>query len=123
MIFGIGNDIVKVSRMEKWVKDEKIVGRYFNDAEIKKSGTMQYLCERYAARFAAKEAFGKALGTGVFIFTLKEIFVTNGKSGEPHFNVTGEAKKIFDRICPGGKIFLSISHEKDYALATVVIEK
>lgn len=109
--------------MEKWVKDEKLIRRYFNDAEIKKTGTAQYLSERYAARFAAKEAFGKALGTGVFIFTLKEIFVTNGKNGEPHFNVTGKSKEIFDKICPGGKIFLSISHEKDYALATVVIEK
>lgn len=123
MIFGIGNDISKVSRFEKWVKNQKLIERYFNEKEIKSDGSLQYLCQRYAARFAAKEAFGKAMGTGVFGFSLRDVFVTNGKAGEPILNVTGDAKTVLDKLCPSAKVFVSLSHENDFAIATVLIEK
>ena len=70
MIFGIGTDIAKVSRFEKWVRSPEMIQRFFNECEIVHveedfvEKRLQFLCEHYAARFAAKEAFAKALGTG-----------------------------------------------------------
>ena len=68
MISGIGCDIAKVSRFEKWVKNNEMIQRFFNPCEIalvseeEKEKRLHFLCEHYAARFAAKEAFAKALG-------------------------------------------------------------
>lgn len=119
MIYGIGTDIVKVCRMEKWAADSKMIERFFNSKEIKQNGTAEY----YAARFAAKEAFSKALGTGLSGFELNEVYVTNDKLGKPELNCTGKALKLLQERCGDCKLFLSLSHEKDYAIAYVVIEK
>ena len=74
MIYGIGTDITKVSRFEKWVKNEEFIKRFFNPQEIMENGSLNAKCEHYAARFAAKEAFSKALGTGITGFNLKEYY-------------------------------------------------
>lgn len=124
MIYGIGTDIAKVSRFERWERDGRMICRFFNEAEIVRHGTPLFRCQHYASRFAVKEAFSKALGTGIVGFALTEVFVTSGKSGEPHLNLTGKAAEIFERRCgKNAKLFVSISHEKEYALATVLIEK
>ena len=67
MIFGVGTDIAKVSRFEKWVRRPEMISRFFNACEIPGEGReavserqIHFLCEHYAARFAAKEAFAKA---------------------------------------------------------------
>ena len=73
MIYGIGTDITKVSRFEKWVKNEEFIKRFFNSQEIMVSGSISAKCEHYAARFAVKEAFSKALGTGISGFNLQEL--------------------------------------------------
>ncbi len=65
MIFGIGTDIVDVRRFEKWLENEELLERYFNEAELFSKGSKSSLCQHYAVRFAAKEAFSKALGTGI----------------------------------------------------------
>lgn len=119
MIFGIGTDIVEVRRMEKWAADSKMLERFFNPNEIKQNGTAEY----YAARYAAKEAFAKALGTGFKSFELSEIFVTKDELGKPELNCTGKALKLLNERCGECQLFLSLSHEKDYAIAYVVIEK
>lgn len=123
MIYGIGIDIAKVSRFEKWLENPKMIERFFNDAEKVERGTLSFRCQHYASRFAAKEAFSKALGTGIVGFALTEIFVTNGKFGEPYINVMGKAKDLLESRCgKDAKTFVSISHEKEYAVATVIIE-
>ena len=73
MIFGIGTDITKISRFEKWVTNPEMMSRFFNEKEYSESGTVAARCEHAAARFAAKEAFSKALGTGLCGFSLKEV--------------------------------------------------
>lgn len=124
MIYGIGVDIAKVSRFEKWLENPKMIERFFNDAEKVERGTPSFRCQHYASRFAAKEAFSKALGTGIVGFALTEVFVTNGKFGEPYINVMGSAKDLLESRCgKDAKVFVSISHEKEYAVATVVIER
>ncbi len=129
MIYGIGTDIARTSRFEKWVKNPDVIRRFFNPAEIKEIKSdeeterrLSSLCQHYAARFAAKEAFSKALGTGVRDFSLDEVYVKNDELGKPELFLKGAAESVFNKRCPSGKIHLSLSHEKEYATAFVVIE-
>ena len=123
MIFGIGTDIAQVNRFEKWVENPQMFMRFFNPAEIMEKGSLAAKCQHYAARFAAKEAFSKALGTGIAGFELKEVYVVNDPLGKPELKVEGKAlellkQKTVDDSC----LHVSLSHEKEYALAFVVIE-
>lgn len=122
MIYGIGTDITKVSRFEKWVKNEEFIKRFFNSQEIMENGTLNAKCEHYAARFAAKEAFSKALGTGITGFNLKDVFITNDEDGKPKLNIQDNAKKILKNCCGECNVFVSLSHEKEFAIAFVIIE-
>ncbi|MBQ2601683.1 MAG: holo-ACP synthase [Treponema sp.] len=123
MIFGIGVDIIRISRFEKWIKNPDILKRFFNPAEMA-SGETEVLTQHYAARFAAKEAFSKALGTGVVGFGLKDVYIQTYSNGKPELVVTGKALELMDGICGrGARVFVSLSHEKEYAVANVVIER
>lgn len=134
MIFGIGIDLVEVSRFKKWIKDKNLILRYFNEKEMSEKNIsetdpenlsdrqLSAMCQHYAVRFAAKEAFSKALGTGLSGFDLRDVYVLKEESGKPYIKLGESARKIFDEKCPGAKIFLSLSHEKDYAIADVIIE-
>lgn len=122
MIVGIGIDVVHVYRLKRWEKVPGLYARFFHPNELaaalpRGEGGILSL----AARFAAKEAFGKALGTGLHGFALKEIAVMNDELGKPHLHLYGRAQEAFERY--GGKsVFVSLSHERDNALAVVVIE-
>ena len=122
MIIGIGVDISKVSRFEKWVKDEKMIPRFFNAAEINNCRSIQSACEHYAARFAAKEAFGKALGVGLAGYDMKDIYIVNDEKGRPELKVENKAKDLLESKCENPIIHVSLSHEKEYATTFVVIE-
>jgi holo-[acyl-carrier protein] synthase len=122
MIKGIGIDMVKIDRLRAWITDPKLCARFFHPRELtlfrgKKPRNIVSL----AARFAAKEAFGKALGTGLKGFSLKEIAVVNDEHGRPHMHLHGKAAAALKSI-GGGTIFISLNHEVDYALAMVIIE-
>lgn len=123
MIIGIGVDISKVSRFEKWVKDEKMIPRFFNAAEINNCRSIQSACEHYAARFAAKEAFGKALGVGLAGYDMKDIYIVNDEKGRPELKVENKAKDLLESKCENPIIHVSLSHEKEYAIAYVIIEE
>lgn len=125
MIYGIGCDIVKVSRLKKWVENEKILNRFFSDKELYERNNLNQnqICEYYAVRFAAKEAFVKALGTGFSSFKLKEIYVQNDKNGKPELKLEGKVKVFFEKIVgKNAKIHISLSHEKEYAISYVILE-
>jgi len=123
MIFGIGTDIADVRRFDKWVKNPEMFNRFFNDAEIMNRGTDNAKCQHYAVRFAAKEAFSKALGTGISGFELKDVYITNDESGKPVLNVENSAEKLIKQLCGDNyKLHVSLSHEKDYATAFVIVE-
>ncbi|MBA7697531.1 Holo-[acyl-carrier-protein] synthase [subsurface metagenome] len=122
MILGLGIDVVHVYRLRRWSKIPGLYQRFFNPDEIKaclprgEAGILSL-----AARFAAKEAFGKALGTGLQGFSLREISVINNKNGKPIMYLSGRAEQAFKKF-GGKKIFLSLSHEQYNALAVVIIE-
>ena len=126
MIYGVGTDISEVIRFNKWIDNPSMIQRYFSSSEILNiSETLGKgkILQHYAARFSAKEAFSKALGTGIRGFSLKEVFVQKDENGKPFIKLEGNAEKIFRERCGNSaSIHLSISHEKDYAVAFVVIE-
>tara|TARA_B100000963_G_scaffold278823_1_gene247266 strand:+ start:591 stop:974 length:384 start_codon:yes stop_codon:yes gene_type:complete len=123
-IFGIGTDIVNVDRIKNSLKNKKFINRIFNIKEIKKCVKINNSNNCYAKRFAAKEAFSKALGTGISKgINFNEIVILNRKTGKPYINIIGQTKetlnKKFKRKKP--KISLSLSDEKKYAVAFVTI--
>ena len=122
MIAGIGTDIAEVKRFERWVKNPQLLERFFNEKELSTAKSASAKCQHYAVRFAAKEAFSKALGTGI-TFNLKEVYITNNSEGAPLLNIEGTALSLMKERLGECKAFVSLSHEKDYAVAFVVLEK
>ena len=123
MIYGIGTDIADVRRFAKWVENPELIERFFNKREIKTAGSRQALQEYYASRFAVKEAFSKALGTGVAGFELGDVYVGHNEEGKPELRLEGRAASLVEMRCgKDARISVSLSHEKEYAVAFVVIE-
>ena len=122
-IIGIGNDIVEIGRIRNALgkHGEAFVRRLLTPGEIALAGSKYDPVIFYAGRWAAKEACAKALRCGIgekCSFT--DITVLNNENGAPEITLTGNALNSFQQL-GGSNIFLSISHEKDYAVATVVI--
>ena len=123
-IFGIGTDIVSVDRIKNSLKNKKFIGRIFNEKEILKCKKNSNRINCYAKRFAAKEAFSKALGTGISNgINFNEIVILNKKSGKPYINIIGQTKRTLKKKFKNkkSKISLSLSDEKKYAVAFVTI--
>ena len=96
----------------------------FNVTEIDKCNKQLNKTNCYAKRFAAKEAFSKALGTGISKgINFNEIIVFNIKSGKPGVRLLGNTKKLVEKILSKKKfnIFLSLSDDEPFAVATVII--
>ena len=123
-IYGIGTDIANINRIKKSLKSKNFIDRVFNKNEVKKCNNQINKANCYAKRFAAKEAFSKAIGTGISKgINFNEIIVHNIKSGKPNIKLLGNTKKVVNRIINKKKfnIFLSLSDDKPFAVATVVI--
>ena len=124
-IFGVGTDIIKVSRIEKFLKNKKSLQRLFNKDEIFYCNKKKNFINCFAKRFAAKEAFSKALGTGISEgINFNEIVISNKLSGEPFIKLTKESKKIVEKkLTKKFRVLLSLSDEEKYAVAFVTILK
>ncbi len=123
-IYGIGTDVVNINRIKKSLKNRNFIARLFNKVEVKKCNNQLNKANCFAKRFAAKEAFSKALGTGISRgINFDEIIVYNIKSGKPRIKLFGNTKKVVNKILNKKKfnIFLSLSDDKPFAVATVVI--
>jgi holo-[acyl-carrier protein] synthase len=125
MIFGIGTDIVRIERIQTLVEryGDRFVGRILSASEIAVFAKHQNNIAFLAKRFAAKEAVAKAFGCGIgqdMAFT--EISVINTSSGKPCVELLGKAKQFASRLNIR-KIEISLSDERDFALAFVVIEQ
>lgn len=122
MILGTGVDIVEVERIKEAMQQHSFAQKIFSEAE-------QKYCEArksqkyasYAARFAGKEAFVKALGTGFRGGTFAEISIENDSLGCPFITVSGFYQKLIEdkKIT---NISISLSHTKKYAMAQVIVE-
>jgi holo-[acyl-carrier protein] synthase len=121
MVEGVGIDIVEVSRIQKSIEDYGFLftGKIFTKEEINYCMDKPNPYQHYAARFAAKEAFSKATGTGWNSdFSWQEVEVLNEKNGKPYLRLSGNCQRNFGTK----KIFLSLSHSGDYVAAVVIIE-
>ena len=127
MIIGIGNDLIRISRIEKTIErfGDRFIRRIFTEHEKNKCEKRYLRNSSYAKRFAAKEACSKALGTGF----RKGVFwhdmgVVNLPSGKPTMVLTGGALKRLKEITPDGQnaqIDLTITDELPMAEALVII--
>jgi holo-[acyl-carrier protein] synthase len=126
MILGIGVDIVDINRIkEKIDSDSGFKDYVFSVNEINACDKKSNRYESYAARFAAKEAFLKAIGTGIdFRFELHQLEVHNNESGKPYFILSSIIEEQLSAL-PGGmpEIHLSMSHSSQQAIAFVVFNK
>ena len=122
-IYGIGTDIVSVDRIKKTLKNKNTLSRLFYKDEIAKCSKLIKSNNCYAKRFAAKEAFSKALGTGISNgINFNEIVIMNEKNGKPFIKLRGKTMQILKKkFKKNVKISLSISDEKKYAVAFVTI--
>lgn len=122
MIIGIGTDIAEVSRIAKSIENISFKEKVFSKNEISYCETKTNKAENYAARFAAKEAFFKSLGTGWRGgMAFNEVEVINDDLGKPNLSIIGKtAEYIKEKNIK--IIHVSLSHIKDVAMATVVLE-
>lgn len=122
MITGIGLDFVAVTRIAHWLDDDALCRRFFHPSELEAVKSRGAEAARsLAARFAAKEAFAKALGTGFAGLTLMDIRVENERSGKPRLVLEGTALKAM-KLAGATSVHLSITHEKNLAAAQVILE-
>tara|TARA_B100000073_G_scaffold265312_1_gene224944 strand:- start:255 stop:641 length:387 start_codon:yes stop_codon:yes gene_type:complete len=125
-IFGVGVDLVKNQRIKQSIKKKGFVEKIFSKKEIFYSQKTSNKVNFFAKRFAAKEAFSKALGTGFKEgLNFKKIEILNDKMGKPYYYNSNNIKRIiYNRFkIRSYDLFLSISDETDYSVAFTVIQK
>lgn len=122
MIVGVGCDIIEIERIARAIKSESFIRRVFTAEEAaycQRRG--QQAAASFAARFAAKEAVLKALGTGLREGSLQEIAVDNDGLGKPLVQLSGHFAMLAKQL--GVKnIQISLSHSRDFAVAYVIME-
>ncbi len=127
MIFGIGIDTIEVQRIEKTIAEygDQFLLRIYTDAEVRYCRSRKFSAEHFAARFAAKEAFAKAIGTGIRRgFIWKEVEVQKEYSGKPIIKLQGSMIGNVAKIVGAEyQIQVSITHTKNMAEAMVAVEK
>jgi len=123
-IAGIGIDLVHIERIEKlWdTHGESFLTKSFTEAEIETCKPNKRAAEMFAARFAAKEALMKAFGSGLYSgVNFGDIEIVGGLNTKPEIKLHGKIKDLADESNIS-KIFVSMTHEKEYAAAVVVLE-
>ena len=126
IILGIGVDIVDNTRITKSLKNNLFIKRIFSNSEISIAKKLKYKKNYYSKRFAAKEAFVKSIGTGFRNnLNYNDISIINDKLGKPSFVISEKIKKIVKKQFKITlfNFFLSISDEKKYSVAYVILQK
>ena len=125
-IIGNGVDIIKNSRINNSLKIKGFLNRIFTEKEIQQGKKLKNKINFYAKRFAAKEAFVKAIGTGFRSdINFIDIEIKNYKNGKPYISLSKKLNNFLKKKfkIQKYKVFLSLSDEKDYSIAFVVIDK
>ncbi|GAB6877534.1 holo-ACP synthase [Thermaerobacter litoralis] len=123
MIVGAGIDLVQVERIEAILRRRgwRWAERVFSPEELAAAGSGPHRARRLAARWAAKEAFAKALGTGLRGFGWRDIRVRQDGAGRPWLEVSGRAAAMAE-AAGVRRIHLSLSHDGQWAVAQVILE-
>ena len=124
-VLGIGVDIIENRRIKNSLKNNKFINRIYSPKELKLSKKTNNKVAFFSKRFAAKEAFSKALGTGFRSgLEFKDIEIVNDRAGKPQYVKNKKIKKIVQNKfkIKNFNSFLSISDEKDYSIAFTIIQ-
>jgi holo-[acyl-carrier protein] synthase len=124
MVIGVGTDVIEIARIAQSIDrfGDRFLARVFTPREIAYCRRKKNAAESFAARFAAKEAGAKALGTGISQgVSWLELEVNREPSGRPTLELTGRAAQRASRLGIAG-ISLSLTHSKDIAFAVVIME-
>jgi holo-[acyl-carrier protein] synthase len=124
-ILGVGVDIIQNNRIKNLIKSHKFRDRIYSINELKQSTSSKNKIGYFSKRFAAKEAFAKALGTGFRNdLNFKDIEIMNDKFGKPYYSKTKKITKIIKKKfkVKNFNCFLSISDEKEYSTAFTIIQ-
>ena len=124
-ILGIGVDIIENKRIKKSIKNIKFINRIYSSKELKLSTLSINKTSFFSKRFAAKESFAKAMGTGIRNnLNFKDIEVINDKLGKPYYIKNKKISKIIKKKfnVKNFNCFLSISDEKNYSTAFTIIQ-
>ena len=125
-IIGVGVDIVKNKRISSSIRNKGFINRTFSKNEILVSKKTINKTSFFSKRFAAKEAFAKALGTGFRDgLNFKDIEVINDKLGKPYYIISSKIRNLIikKKKIKNFNLFLSISDEKDYSIAFTIIQR
>ena len=123
-IFGAGIDLIEISRINKSIKNKNFIDRIYSKSEIQQARSLKNKSSFFAKRFAAKEAFSKAIGTGISEgISFKEISVVNNIKGKPTIKLSGKTKSVVLKKIKKARVHLSLSDEKNHAVAMVIIEQ
>lgn len=119
-----GIDLVSIERINDILtKNPRFITRFFGNEEqilFESKSTNEGKVQTIAGNFSAKEAFSKALGTGIVGFSLDEVQVLRNEFGAPYIELNGNAKIIIEKL--NARISVSISHTDEYATAIVLLE-
>lgn len=119
MTLTTGVDAVEIPRIAKAIERPGFVPRFFSEEEEAYFESRRMAPQTIAGHFAAKEAFSKAMGTGISGFELREVSVVHDQRGKPEYHLTGKAAAL----AAGWRLSLSISHTADTAIAFAVAWK
>lgn len=125
-ILGVGVDIVENSRIKKLLKNSRFIKRIFTTSEILQTKKINDKVSYYSKRYAAKEAFSKSIGTGFRDgLNFNDVSIINNNLGKPSFIINNKIKQLIKKKFNTSRFnfFLSISDEKKYSIAYVVLQK
>jgi holo-[acyl-carrier protein] synthase len=124
VILGIGTDIVEIARIGRSIErhGERFTKRIYTEGEIAYCTRFKRSAQHFAGRWAAKEAAGKALGTGIFgSVRFRDIEVVNDEKGKPVLTFSGNAAELASAM-GAARLHVSIAHSDSHATAVVLIE-
>ena len=122
MIRGLGCDLCAIPRMEKIMADGRFLGRYFTGEERAYIAARARGAQTAAGIFAAKEALVKALGTGFTGLAPADVEITHDASGAPACRINEKMRQAL-QARGAQRVYLSITHDGDYAMATAILEE
>ncbi|PID67246.1 MAG: holo-[acyl-carrier-protein] synthase [Fusobacteriales bacterium] len=123
MIYGIGNDIIEIERIEKAISKNNFKEKVFTEKERDNILSRGNRVESYAGIFSAKEAISKASGEGVRNFSLLDIEILNDEKGKPYVALSKKLDELIKNKFGEYRIEISISHSKTFATAIAIIFK
>lgn len=114
----VGIDLVEINRMKESVKNPRFCSRVLGSTEYSQLALRGFPVQSVAASFSAKEAFSKALGTGLRGFSLNEVELLRDENGKPSIKLSGNALRIAQER--GLEFSVSVTHTREYAAAVVI---